>query len=129
MTRVPPDACLGCFGDTQTMFEDADAIAWKAMPYRSKVVAVDGTEIGIAESLLGDEEEDIFHGIAVKTTTGRLVEIPAANVKKITALGVATDLDADGVAALQAYREEKWFHLGWGGLFRKHPEWERRSGS
>ena len=111
------------------MFENEPAIAWKAMPYRTTVVAADGTRIGTAESLLGDEEEDIFHGLAVKTTSGRLVEIPAAHVKKVTELGVATDLDASGVAALQDYREEKWFELGWGGLFRKHPAWKSRSGS
>ena len=111
------------------MFDDAPQIAWMAMRYRSMVIGVDGAEIGTAESLLGDEEEDIFHGIAVKTKAGRLLEIPAAHVKRITELGVATDLDAAGVAALEAYREEKWFHIGWGGLFRKHPEWKSGSGS
>ena len=97
------------------------------MPYRATVFAADGSEIGTAESLLGDEEEDIFHGIAVKTSGG-MKEIAAAHVKKITQNGVATDLDEEGVSALPPYREEKWFHIGWGGLFRKHPEWERRSG-
>lgn len=106
------------------MFDDDPAIAWKAMPYRTTVVAADGTKIGTAESLLGDEEADIFHGIAVKRHSGEMVEIPAARVKKITEHGVATDLDANGVAALEKYREEKWFHIGWGGLFRKHPEWK-----
>jgi PRC-barrel domain protein len=111
------------------MFEDETAIAWKAMPYRATVVTADGNRIGTAESLLGDEEEDIFHGIAVKTTSGRLVEVPAARVKKITRSGVLTDLDESGAASLENYREERWFHIGWGGLFRKHPEWEPRSGS
>ena len=97
------------------------------MPYRAKVVAADGTEIGTAESLLGDEADDIFHGIAVRTHGGRLVEIAAARVKKITEKGVVTDIDASTIAALDNYREEKWFHIGWGGLFRKHPEW--KSGS
>ena len=110
------------------MFEDEPQIAWTAMPYRAVVVASDGTEIGTAESLLGDEREDIFHGIAVKSNKG-LVEIPAAHVKKITQRGVVTDLGADDVAQLQPYKEEKWFGIGWGGLFRKHPEWEKRSGS
>jgi len=110
-------------------FDDDPAIAWMAMPYRTTVVEADGSEIGTAESLLGDEEEDIFHGIAVKTRSGRLVEIPAVHVTKITARGVATDLDANGVAALEPYREEKWFGIEWGGLFRKHPEWRPRSGS
>jgi hypothetical protein len=110
------------------MLEDEPAIAWTAMPYRAMVVTTDGTEIGTAESLLGDESEDIFHGIAVKSSKG-LMEIPAARVKKITQRGVVTDLAQDEVAQLQPYKEEKWFGIGWGGLFRKHPEWEERSGS
>jgi hypothetical protein len=108
------------------MFEDETPLAWQVMPYRAPVYAADGTEIGPAESLLGDETEDIFHGIAVKTR-GKTLEIPALNIKKITAKGVVTDLDSVGVAGLQPYREEPWFHLGWGGLFRKHPEWDRTS--
>src|SRR5215471_20342043 len=93
--------------DTGPMsFDDDPAIAWMAMPYRTTVVAADGSEIGKAESLLGDEEEDIFHGIAVKTKSGRLVEIAAANVTKITEKGTATNLDSDAVGALPAYREE-----------------------
>jgi hypothetical protein len=108
------------------MFDDEPAVAWMAMPYRAKVVATDDSEIGSAESLLGDESEDIFHGIVVRRS-GKLVEIPAARIKKITAVGVVTDLAADDVTALQPYREEKWFHLGWGGLFRKHPKWDKTS--
>jgi hypothetical protein len=110
------------------MFEDQPAVAWIAMPYRARVYDVAGGEIGTAESLLGDENEDIFHGIAVKRTSGGpTVEIPAVRIKKITEKGVATDLDATDVSRLQAYREEQWFHLGWGGLFRKHPHWDRDS--
>lgn len=111
------------------MFEDDPQLAWTAMPYRAMVVTADGNEIGTAESLLGDEEEDIFHGIAVKAHGGRLVEIPAVRVKRITANGVATDLSQSDVAQLEPYKEEKWFGIGWGGLFRKHPEWRSRSGS
>jgi hypothetical protein len=111
------------------MFEDETPLAWKAMPYRAKVYAADGTEIGTAESLLGDEEEDIFHGIAVKAGGGRVVEIPAARVKRITAKGVETDLAEADVAQLETYKEERWFGIGWGGLFRNRPEWRSRSGS
>jgi hypothetical protein len=108
------------------MFDDETAVAWRAMPYRAPVVAADGSEIGTAESLLGDEEEDIFHGIVVKAG-GRPLEIPAVRIKKITTKHVVTDLSDGDVQALPAYREEHWFHLGWGGLFRKHPEWDETS--
>jgi hypothetical protein len=98
------------------------------MPYRAPVVAADGSEIGTAESLLGDEEEDIFHGIVVKRRQGgKPLEIPAVRITKITAKHVVTDLSDTDVQALSAYREEHWFHIGWGGLFRKHPEWDETS--
>lgn len=100
------------------------------MPYRAPVVAADGSVIGSAESLLGDEQEDIFHGIAVKSRTGgKLVEIPAARIVKITEKHVVTDLAGDEAGSLPPYREETWFHIGWGGLFRKHPEWDKTSKS
>jgi hypothetical protein len=112
------------------MFENDQALAWQAMPYRSKVYGSDGSQIGTAESLLGDESADIFHGIALrKSSGGRVVEVPAVRIKKITANGVLTDLDSSEAAALAPYREEHWFHLGWGGLFRKHPEWDETSRS
>ena len=112
------------------MFEDEAPLAWQVMPYRAPVYGSDGTEIGLAESLLGDEAADIFHGIAIKRRghSGTL-EIPAVRIKKITKKGVVTDLDSTDVSALEPYREEQWFHLGWGGLFRKHPEWDRTSRS
>jgi hypothetical protein len=113
-----------------SMFEDETAVAWIAMPYRAPVVAADGSEIGTAESLLGDENEDIFHGIVVKQRQGgKLVEIPAMRIAKITDKHVVTDLAEADIPALQPYRESHWFHIGWGGLFRKHPEWDETSGS
>ena len=112
------------------MFEDETTVAWIAMPYRATVVAADGSEIGTAESLLGDENEDIFHGIVVKHREGgKLFEIPAARIMKITNKHVVTDLTASDVSALQPYRESHWFHIGWGGLFRKHPERDKTSRS
>ena len=107
------------------MFEDESAVAWRAMPYKASVVSSDGTEIGKALSLLGDDAEDIFHGIVVdRKPDGKRCEIAADRVKKITENHVITDLDGSDVAALPAYREEHWYHIGWGGLFRKHPEWK-----
>ena len=96
------------------------------MPYRAPVVAADGTVIGKAESLLGDEAEDIFHGIVIdRNGDGKRVEIAAARIKKITVNHVVTDLGSSEVGQLQPYREEQWYHIGWGGLFRKRPDWEK----
>jgi hypothetical protein len=101
-----------------------DQVAWRACPYRAPVLDAHGGHIGTSESLLGDEEEDIFHGIVVKhARDGKLLEVPASEVTRITASHIETALTTDAVARLQPYREQKWFHLGWGGLFRKHPQW------
>ncbi|HYW24901.1 MAG TPA: hypothetical protein VE953_12105 [Terriglobales bacterium] len=101
-----------------------DQLSWRATPYRAPVLDASGHKFGTAESLLGDEGADIFHGLAVKLSAGgHVVEVSAARIARITASGVHTDLRHSEVAALPAYREEHWFHLGWGGLFRRHPEW------
>jgi uncharacterized protein YrrD len=84
------------------MFDDETQVAWQAMPNRAPVVAADGSEIGTAESTLGDQSEDIFHGIVVKQRgSGRHLEIPAARIKKITEKHVVTDLTEYDLAALQ----------------------------
>jgi hypothetical protein len=89
------------------MFEDETQVAWNAMPRGAPLLAADQAEIGTAESVLGDEQEDIFHGIVAKLKEGaRMVEVPAARVTRITDRRVITDLTLDDVAALPAYREK-----------------------
>lgn len=101
-------------------------VAWTDTPYRAPVLDRSGQPIGTTESLLGDEEEDLFHGIAVSGPNHpHPVVVPAAHVTRITTEHVETDLDAAGTAALAPYQEERGYHLGWGGLFRKRPEWRQ----
>jgi hypothetical protein len=101
-----------------------EQLSWRATPYRAPVLDANGERFGSAESLLGDEEADIFHGLAVKLSDGgRVVEVSAGRIARITASAVHTDVRRSEVASLPGYREEHWFHIGWGGLFRKHPEW------
>ncbi len=102
-----------------------EQVAWTATPYRAPVLDRDGAAIGTTESLLGDEGEDIFHGLAVRRPGGQIVELAADRVERITRSAVHTSLTAVDAAQLPAYRAERWFHLGWGGLFRKRPEWDR----
>ena len=68
------------------------------------VRAADGSEIGTADSVLGDQNEDIFHGLVVKRHDGQLVEIAAVRVKKMTATHVITDLDPAEARSLTPYR-------------------------
>ena len=87
-----------------SVFEDETPIAWTAMPRHAPVMAADGSQIGTAESVLGDQDEDIFHGLVVRRHDGQLVEVTAARVKKMTANHVLTDLDAAEAGALTPYR-------------------------
>src|SRR5256886_17434904 len=67
------------------MFEDETPVAWQAVPAHAPVVGADGSEIGIAESVLGDEEQDIFHGIVLRRSPdGEKAELPARRSKKMT---------------------------------------------
>ncbi|HEY6539263.1 MAG TPA: hypothetical protein VI138_09545 [Candidatus Dormibacteraeota bacterium] len=119
MAEAPDQASLGSDPDQQ--------VAWIATPYHAAVLDSAGTDFGIAESLLGDEASDIFHGLAVKVHQGgQVVEVAAAQVDKITLGGIHTSVAPEQVALLPAYQEERWYHLGQGGLFRKHPEWKER---
>jgi hypothetical protein len=100
-------------------------VAWIRTPYQAPVFDQSGGECGITESLLGDEASDIFHGLAVKLHEDRrVVEIAAALIDKITLAGVHTSVAPEQVIDLPTYQEERWYHLGQGGLFRKRPEWK-----
>lgn len=87
------------------MFEDETPVAWQAMPKYAPVVAADGTEIGRAEKVLGDLEDDIFHGIVARRHDGEAIEIPAQRIPRMTANHVITDLEASEAEALPAYKE------------------------
>ncbi|MGA7172764.1 MAG: hypothetical protein WCB86_03405 [Candidatus Dormiibacterota bacterium] len=113
--------------DSATGVDPDQQVAWIATPYHSPVFDTSGSDFGTTESLLGDEASDIFHGLAVKIHEGGLVaEIAAAQIDKITLGGVHTSVSPDQVQLLPAYQEERWYHLGQGGLFRKRPEWKER---
>ena len=88
------------------MFQDETPVAWTNMPRHAPVVTADGTEIGTAERLLGDEEEDIFHGLVLRRKPdGELVEVPANRITKMTEQHVITDLDANDAAGLPRYQD------------------------
>ena len=84
-----------------------------------------GKRIGTAESLEGDVDKDIFHGIVVKLEGSReLRELLADHITRITNRAVHTDVAEGELESLPPYTEERVYHLDWGGLFRKHPEWK-----
>ena len=76
-------------------------VAWLAMPEKAPVVGESGEEIGRMEELLGDREDDIFHGIVLKLARGgHKVEVRADRIPKITTRRVYTDLAADELERL-----------------------------
>ncbi len=86
------------------MFEDETPIAWTKLAEKEPVLAADGTEIGRIHQVLGDRNEDIFHGLAVKLASGgRVVEVPMARIKRMTERHVLTDLSPSEAAALPVY--------------------------
>jgi len=80
-------------------------VAWLATPLKAPVVDEAGAEIGRTERLLGDEAEDIFHGIVVRLTRGgHRVEVPADRIPKITTRRVYTDLAARELESLPPHK-------------------------
>lgn len=88
------------------MFDDETTIAWTALPRDATVVGADGGEVGRVRYVLGDQDEDIFHGIAMRRAhDGATVEVQWGRVKRLTERHVLTDLSPDDVASLPPYRE------------------------
>jgi hypothetical protein len=76
--------------------EEEREVAWLAMPEKAPVMGQSGEEIGRVEELLGDKEDDIFHGIVLKLARGgHKVEVAADRIPKITTRRIYTDLAAD----------------------------------
>jgi rRNA processing protein Gar1 len=102
LTASKPQGRLGYGGGR--VFEEETTIAWQATPRHAPVVDAQGEEIGSVAAVLGDEGEDIFHGVALKRKhDGDTVEIPAVRIKRVTAGHVITDLAPGDVGSLQPY--------------------------
>lgn len=103
-----------------------DEIAWRAVPEDTPVCSAEGSEVGTLHDLLGSNEEDIFHGIVVHLGRfGHNVFVPADSVTRLTRSHVDVSLTSDEIHALPPHDEEREFHLGVTGWFRKHPGWVR----
>ena len=71
-----------------------------------KVVAADGSEVGSVDEVAGDEEADIFDGLAVaRSALGHPRYIPAESVGTIEEGTVHLTLSREQVDALEEYRE------------------------
>lgn len=85
----------------------ADPVSWLMIRSGWKVFASDGTEVGAVDEVAGDENADIFDGLAVATSAlGKPIYVPAESVGTITDdERIELTLSADEVAALGEYLE------------------------
>ena len=88
------------------MFEDETPVAWTALPRDAIVVGADGSEIGRVHHVLGDQEDDIFHGIAMRRANdGETVEVPWTRIKRTTEKHVVTDIYPGDIGSLPPYHD------------------------
>jgi hypothetical protein len=79
----------------------ATQVSWYAIEPGWKVTTLDGTPMGKVDQVLGDEELDIFHGIAVRVGIGRLPrEISSDLVSGIEEGNVTVGILADEIGEL-----------------------------
>ncbi|MGH2750773.1 MAG: PRC-barrel domain-containing protein [Actinomycetota bacterium] len=102
-------------------------VAWLVTPREAPVVGAEGERLGEVRAVLGDDEGDIFHGLAMKPEGGGdLVEVPGARVERITTERVYTTIERSEVPELELYEEDSWFDFeGLEGIFRKRIKWEK----
>jgi glycosyltransferase involved in cell wall biosynthesis len=81
-------------------------IAWRAVESGTPVTGADGNRIGTLSEVVADDDEDIFHGIAVEAA-GRVVLVDQRHVCRIGDVGVDTDLSDDDVASLPTFDREQ----------------------
>jgi hypothetical protein len=107
---------------------EEQVVAWTAVPEKAPVVDQGGTEIGKVDSVLGDEDDDIFHGLAVnmKGMAG-IVEVSADRVDRITTERVYTTVPPEEVDDLPPFKEDRWFDFEGVSRFLKKPKWDKEN--
>jgi hypothetical protein len=84
----------------------SEPVSWLLIRPGWKVYAADGTEVGQVDEVAGDENRDIFDGIALATSVlGKPRYVVADNVTEITQGQVRLSLGVHEVEALGEYRE------------------------
>ena len=88
------------------MTGSGDPVSWLMIEPGWRVIASDGAEVGRVDEVAGDENADIFDGLAVShRTLGRVQYVPAEQVGRITEGVVHLTIAADQAERLGEYRE------------------------
>jgi hypothetical protein len=83
-----------------------DPVSWFLIRPGWKVVAADGEEIGVVDEVAGDEDHDIFDGLAVATSVlGSPRYVPSEQVTTIEEGVVHVSLGSAEAEQLAAYLE------------------------
>lgn len=83
-----------------------DPVSWLLIRTGWKVLAVDGSEVGEVDEVVGDDTRDIFDGLAIATSAlGRPRYVPAEQVAEITDGSVRVSLTREQVGQLGEYLE------------------------
>ena len=105
-------------------------ISWRSIVYGTPVISRDNERVGQVHEVLGDDADDIFHGLRVALSGGhRDVMIPVDAVASMSPDAVQVDLTRSEVEGLPAYDEEATYHLASVGWLRKHLGWQKDSRS
>jgi hypothetical protein len=98
-------------------------VSWRAVPEDVPVRSSEGTEVGRLHDLLASDQKDIFHGIVVRLSSGKMVFVAADDVAELTESHVNVGLSRVEIEALPGHDDQKAFDLGWVGVIRKHVGW------
>src|SRR4051812_28731749 len=98
------------------MSED-QPISWRSVVYGTPVKSSDNQSVGTVREMLGDDAEDIFHGVRVHISAGkRDVMVSSDDVVSMSSDAVRVDVAMSDIVALPDYDEEATYHLasvGW----------------
>ncbi len=84
----------------------ADPVSWLMIRAGWKVYASDGTEVGAVAEVAGDDNADIFDGLAIaRSTFAKPTYVPAESVGPITEGHIELTLTTEQVDALGEYLE------------------------
>jgi hypothetical protein len=82
-----------------------DPVSWRMIKAGWKVEAADGSEAGEVNEITGDEDADIFNGLAIATTAlGHPRYVPSESVAEITDGAVRLSLSPDEIEKLDEYK-------------------------
>jgi len=84
----------------------ADPVSWYMIRPGWKVLAADGSDVGKVDEVAGDDNADLFDGLAIATSAlGKPRYVPSEQVAEITEGSVRLSLTTEQVEALGEYLE------------------------